>query len=161
LTTSYDTRNNLALQYLSAMYGVEFRMVTDLRRNPCTRCNETGAITTARVCGDNADTGRSEIECCISCLDGAVRKANTELRAGAEVRVEVPTRLNAFEGDVVEVHPGTSCMRYRVVLDPAHRYVITDRVRGLLLVRAEGTAGPDYTIRFANIALICTGAFDV
>jgi hypothetical protein len=161
LTTSYDTRTNLALQYLAAMYGVEFRLVHDLRRNPCTRCNETGAITTARVCGDNADTGRSEIECCISCLDATIRKANTELRRGGEVRVEVPARLNAFEGDVVEVHIGTKCMRSRVVLHRDRQYVITDRVREFLLVREVGTAGPDYSIRFANVALICTGVHGV
>lgn len=159
MDTSYDTRNSLALQYLSAMYGVEFRIVGDIRREQCTRCNECCAITTARVCGDSDSTSSDRIECCISCLDGAIKKANTELRSGADVHVEVAARLAVFDGDVVELHAGTKCMRTREALT-ADEYVVVDRpVLGFLLVRAVG-AGADVeasAIRFANVALIRQG----
>lgn len=158
MTTLYDTRNSLALQYLSAMFGVEFRVADDIRRNPCKRCNEFGAVTTARVCGDSDSTSSDQIECCIACLDSALKKANTELRSGADVHVEVAARLSVFEGDVVELHAGTKCLRTRNTLNVDRRYVITDRTTsGFLIVRAEGTVAPGFAIRFTNVALICTG----
>jgi RNase P subunit RPR2 len=158
LTTSYDSRNSLALQYLSAMFGVEFRIAPDIRRDQCNRCNECCAITTCRVVGDSDSTSPDQIVCCISCLDDAIRKANTELRSGADVHVEVAARLFAVEGDVVELHAGTKCIRTRERLT-AERYVVVDRpVSGFLLVRAEGdTTSEPSAVRFANVALICMG----
>ncbi|NUR80744.1 MAG: hypothetical protein HOQ21_09910 [Dermatophilaceae bacterium] len=141
------------------MFGVAFLIVDDLRRDPCRRCNEVGATTTCRVVGDSDDsTSPDQIECCISCLAGAIVKATTELRSGADVHVEVAARLSVFENDVVELHAGTKCIRTRKPLT-AERYVVVDRpVSGFLLVRPEGdTQSEPAAIRFVNVALIGAG----
>lgn len=159
MTTSYDRRNSLALQYLSAMFGVEFRIADDIRRNPCTRCNETGNFTTARVYGDSNSRTHDMVECCVICLNGAITSAVDNLRSSnAKAFVEVAARLTVVVGDFIEVHDGTKCMRSRGWLDTSRRYVVEDRTAGgFLIVRAEGTLTPTFAIRFANVALICTG----
>lgn len=162
MTRSYDTSSILALRYLSQMFGVEFRIAEDVRRDPCPRCNEVGAITTCRVVGDSTSTEPDWFPCCISCLDATIKKANAELRPGADVHVEVAARLMAFENDIVELHDGARCIRTRALLT-ADRYVVVDRpVSGFLLVRpvGDGLSEPS-AIRLSNVALIRTEVLGV
>lgn len=161
MRTSYDTRNNLALSYLSAMFGVEFGIADDIRRDPCPQCSETGAINACRVNGDSASTSPDVFECCISCLDKTIKVAVGELRTEqARVTVEVAARLTAYEGDVVIPHAGVRCMRTRRVL-PEERHVIVDSIRlngpSYLLVCKENSTGEPARIRMSDVALICSG----